>query len=53
MTNAEKFREVFGRNPDKSTCPLDDCTTCKYLQGALCTHQWWNDEFKEAYNGNN
>lgn len=53
MTNAEKFEEVFGRVPNHSICPLDDCGTCKYLMCTLCTYQWWNDEFKEANNDNN
>lgn len=52
MTNAEKFKEVFGVDPDMSVCPLYACSDmCKYNrgpQGPGCSYSWWNDEFKEV-----
>ena len=50
MTRAEKFKKVFGKEPDTSVCPLDEfkcesgCDTCE-----KCEHleTWWNEEFKQ------
>ena len=51
MTNAEKYKEVFGFEPErKLDCICSDCTKCpidanycdKYL-----VFEWWNSEYKE------
>ena len=54
MTNAEKYKEVFGFPPDLDTCP----TECKFCpirqQGINCIQSigscgnWWNSEYKES-----
>lgn len=46
MTNAEKFKEVFGFIPSNTSCPVDDdrcdecdeCTKCKY-------DDFWDKEY--------
>lgn len=51
MTNAEKFKEVFGFYPDVDSCVMiNPCCTCKYedfndLQSD-CANKFWNDEYK-------
>lgn len=51
MTNEEKFKEIFGLEPDTGTCPLDcsivDAPFCN-LNGP-CTHRegFWEAEYKE------
>lgn len=56
MTNAEKYKEVFGLTVDLSMCPTTDCNVCpccsKDSDGnisceAACTYVWWNKEYKE------
>ena len=47
MTNAEKFKEVFGVEP--TVCP-SDCISCVVpLFGFECTSNsmWWKREYKE------
>ena len=48
MTNAEKFKEVFGMDPDISECPCNDCGKCpvnfRYEPG--CSYEWWQHEYK-------
>lgn len=51
MTNAEKYKEVFGFEPDKGNCPSNDCGTCplhdcdcRPLKAAV---DWWDSEYKE------
>lgn len=53
MTNAEKFEEVFGVEPDTSCCILM-CETmsypCKYLEeldGGCNCNKWWDEQYKE------
>ncbi len=57
MTNAEKYTEVFGLNPETSNCPTDDCNICPCgikdnKDGIACfasrTHDWWNSEYKKG-----
>lgn len=59
MTNAEKYAEVFGLNPDTSNCPTDDCNVCPCavkdpdIKGGIACmasrcHVWWNSEYKEG-----
>ena len=54
MTNAEKFKEVFGFEPDKNTMIREDCPdqnkNCKYynyVEGCSC-QDWWNEIFKNV-----
>ena len=58
MTNAEKFKDVFGFNPDIEAL-IYDCPThslsekCKYQDDLGCCHceSWWQDEYvKEKRN---
>jgi len=52
MTNAEKFKEVFGVEPDEESmaiaCPIDG-RSCKYQSemGSCHCEAWWLDEYKE------
>lgn len=56
MTNAEKFKEVFGIDPDTDSVPIH-CEDCKYnnLYGSCggsdnkC-ESWWDEEYKELKN---
>lgn len=59
MTNAEKYKEVFGMEVDPSMCPTTDCEVCpcgmKNNLGdisciAECTYKWWKKEYKEVVN---
>lgn len=46
MTNYEKFKEVFGENPDISICPF---TSCKHDSGVdceTCSKDWWFSSYK-------
>ena len=56
MTNAEKFREVFGFYPDAHPtedvcnyvyCDEQDCATCRYYKGDK-EKATWDDEYKEV-----
>lgn len=51
MTNAEKFKEVFGVKPNIVHCPIlfrEDCGRCKGFEGnSPCSDSdWWNSEYK-------
>lgn len=52
MTNAEKFKEVFGVEPDKESMTIEcprNVMTCGYYSatfGCKCT-EWWQEEYKE------
>ena len=53
MTNAEKFEEVFGVEPDKGCCVLE-CETmsypCEYFdesKGGCTCNEWWYENYKE------
>ena len=49
MTNAEKYKEVFGLEPDIMACPTNECAKCPGVcYGALSVCTWWNEEYKEA-----
>lgn len=55
MTNAEKFKEVFGFDPDTSICIRDDCpdkyADCEWynrFRGMCQCDEWWGEEFKEV-----
>lgn len=48
MTNAEKYKEVFGFKPDKGACPAETCDTCPgHVEQFLCSCNFWEDEYKE------
>ncbi len=48
MTNAEKFEEIFGLEPDTTQCPIEDCSKCPlYDEEYYCTETWWESEYKE------
>ena len=56
MTNAEKYKEVFGFYPSFTDCICgDDCEKCPIDKGDLdylsCIDEfkvdWWNSEYKE------
>lgn len=55
MTNAEKYKEVFGVDADTSACPTKECTNCPCALidifgnvscEAASTYDWWNAEYK-------
>lgn len=56
MTNAEKFEEVFGFEPDTFRCPTYGCDKCPISN--VCNNntkdfhysdrqKWWYSEYKE------
>lgn len=54
MTNAEKFKEVFGAIPTTVHCPIlyrEDCKKCKGYRNRNSfdcrSSDWWNSEYKE------
>ena len=56
MTNAEKYKEVFGMEVDPTLCPTTECENCpcalKNIKGDItcfggCTYEWWKSEYKE------
>ena len=53
MTNKEKFKEVFGIEPDIASVPIH-CEDCKYFESlGSCTkdgicESWWNEEYVSA-----
>ena len=52
MTNAEKYKEIFGFAPDRGNCPADDCTYCPInscvQKGPSVSIEWWSSEYKGA-----
>lgn len=53
-TNADKFKEVFGVEPNENTCPY----TIEKCDGKHCSHlcdkyDFWNKEYKEPKGENN
>lgn len=50
MTNAEKYKEVFGFEPEYNNCIANVCNICP-LVGKKCfgtgVEDWWNSEYKE------
>ena len=47
MTNAEKYKEVFGFEPDKNMCPTTSCQECPgEVQECICTCAWWDSEWR-------
>lgn len=53
MTNAEKYKEVFGFPPDEGKCPTESCDfcPCNFNGEFYCKmHNWWDEEYKEVVN---
>lgn len=52
MTNAEKFKEVFGAEPDKDNCPFNYCRheKCPGEDELSCSYMFWDAEYKELEN---
>lgn len=48
MTNAEKFKEVFGFYVDVDKCPRvdEDCASC-VGGGFACERSFWQSEYKD------
>lgn len=48
MTNAEKYKEVFGFEPEREICPTAYCKNCP-VDGQDCgkDYKWWDEEYKE------
>ena len=52
MTNAEKYKEIFGFEPDKGSCPTRLCKRCplspdsKSPCPAGYPYHWWELEYK-------
>ena len=50
MTNAEKYQEVFGIEPDTVACPTKQCFNCPNYDPNRtpfkCTETWWQSEYK-------
>lgn len=59
MTNAEKFKEVFGFTPNYDCCPfpylddvIDACVGCSYAYGNVhhCSQHFWSEEYRGEQN---
>ena len=63
MTNAEKFKQIFGFEVATNICPFNDAKSysycrdkCKYfvplesMEITDCLYKFWNDEYKEDLN---
>lgn len=50
MTNAEKYLEVFGLCPDKSSCPTECCSFCPVKNcndnRVASKIEWWDAEYR-------
>lgn len=52
MTNREKYKEIFGEEPDLTACPTNDCKKCPRRIGDddckdfYTTETWWDEEYK-------
>lgn len=56
MTNAEKYKEIFGFEPDISACPTNKCINCPRSvvtpgNNCICndidTPNWWEEDYME------
>lgn len=47
MTNAEKFKEVFGHDVETNACPQKDveCEKCELFNDRTCTETFWNSKY--------
>ena len=54
MTNKEKYKEVFGFEPDRLACPSNNCALCPLfsLPGNhfpyIIENEFWNKEYIES-----
>jgi hypothetical protein len=49
MTNAEKYKEVFGMEVDTDMCPTRNCPECPCnLKNCHTETTFWNSEYKEV-----
>ena len=53
MTNREKYKEVFGMEPDNVCCPTNSCKDCPMNTGddeieCDIDGDWWGMEYKEV-----
>ena len=47
MTNAEKYKEVFGFFPEMEGCPTKNFSECPaYENNPFCERNWWLEEYK-------
>lgn len=48
MTNKEKYKEIFGFEPDTDNCPTIYCSNCPcHTDGSYyCNGEWWEEEYK-------
>ena len=54
MTNAEKYKEIFGLEPEIESCPVYDCIHCpmyndkpgEYYCRKNTGQNWWDGEYK-------
>ncbi len=55
ITNKDKFKEVFGVEPDDDSCPpvSNICGVAKYLSDCNACRRWWDEEYKGDQNANN
>lgn len=45
MTNAEKYKEVFGMEVDQDMCPTKDCPNCP-CENCETASTFWKKEYK-------
>ena len=45
MTNAEKYKEVFGMEVDQDMCPTKDCPNCP-CENCETASTFWEKEYK-------
>ena len=59
MTNAEKYKEVFGMEVDPTSCPTENCNNCPCRETdpngrtISCSpgtmYDWWHKEYNDNY----
>ena len=47
MTNAEKYKEVFGMEVDPDMCPTKDCSNCP-CEDCFTNLTFWKKEYKKG-----
>lgn len=60
MTNAEKYKEVFGMKVDPTSCPTESCPDCPLREtdnsGRIIScsggrmYDWWREEYRGKKN---
>lgn len=46
MTNAEKYKEIFGMEVDPDMCPTKDCSNCPCCKDCHTNSTFWKEEYK-------